>query len=198
MQRNLLGVLLALAMTASLSFAQDRYPKVSTSSNEYNHGEFGAFMDYFRLNNPVADDTNFYGAGGRIAINVFRHVQLEAEGAYDFEQNADIIAGGSFVTSPLRVAHFSFGPKFNVGTTGPVRFFVTTKGGLIDFSTDTNFGGQVTSIPTSDTFATFYPGAGIEFFAHWLGIRLEAGDEMYFDGGVNHNVRVTGGPVIRF
>jgi hypothetical protein len=197
MKQKVLGTLLALVLTAGMSLAQA--PKVSSSSNEYNHGEFGAFVNYFRLNNPSADDTNFYGVGGRIGVNVFRHVQLEAEGAYDFEQNVDIIGNVSgFTTSPTRVVHFMFGPKFNVGTTGPVRLFVTTKGGLIDFSTDANFGGQVTSIPTNDTFATFYPALGLEFFAHWLGVRFEAGDEMYFDGGVNHNVRVTGGPVIRF
>ena len=198
--KKLVGILLALAMSAMLSFADDRV-KVSSSSNEGNHGEVGAFINYFRLNNPSADDTNFYGVGARVGVNVSRHVQLEAEGAYDFAQNADIEDLndlGSFTRSSLRVAHFMFGPKFQVGTTGPVRFFVTAKGGLIDFSTDTSFAGQVTSIPTSDTFATFYPALGFEFFAHWLGVRFEAGDEMYFDGGTNHNVRVTAGPVFRF
>jgi hypothetical protein len=192
MKHNLFGVLLALLVLATASSGQD------SDNNKYNHVEIGAFMNYFRLNNPSGNDTNFYGAGGRIGFNVSRHVQLEAEGAYDFKQNADFLANGAFVTSPLRVVHLMFGPKFNVGTSGPVRFFLTAKGGLIDFSTDASFSGQVTSIPTGNTFATFYPGAGIEFFEHWLGIRLEAGDEMYFDGGVNHNVRVTGGPVIRF
>ena len=45
---------------------------------------------------------------------------------------------------------------------------------------------------------TFYPGGGIEFFVGWFGMRFEAGDEMFFDNGVNHNLRVTAGPVIRF
>jgi hypothetical protein len=195
--KKLLGILLALAMPASLCFADG--PKVSSQSNEGNHFEAGAFINYFRLNNPVSEDTNFYGVGARVGFNITRHVALEAEGAYDFAQNADIIGDVSgFVTSETRVVHFMFGPKFQIGTTGPVRFFVTAKGGLIDFSNNPSFPGEVTSLPTDGTFATFYPGVGFEFFAHWLGVRFEAGDEMYFDGGTNHNVRVTGGPVIRF
>ena len=195
---KLLGILLALAMPVSFSFA-DHYPKVTSESNEGNHGEIGAFANYFRFNNPAADDTNFWGIGGRVGFNVARHVQLEAEGAYDFAQNTDIIGNLSgFTTSPMNVVHFMFGPKFQAGTTGPVRFFVTAKGGLINFSTDANFAGQVTSIPTNDTLATFYPALGFEFFAQWLGIRFEAGDEMYFNGGVSHNARATAGPVIRF
>jgi len=92
-----------------------------------------------------------------------------------------------------------FGPKFQAGSTGPVRFFVTVKGGVINFSPDSSFAGQIEEITTSgDTFATFYPGLGFEFFAHWFGVRFEAGDEMYFNGGVNHNARATAGPVFRF
>ena len=201
--RNLLGILLALSMPVSFSFAydhDDHYPKVSSESSEGNHGTVGVFFNYFDLNNPVADDTHFYGIGGRVGFNIARHVQLEAEGAYDFEQNTDIFdAGlGAFVTSPVHVVHFMFGPKFQAGSTGPVRFFVTTKGGLIDLSLDSSFAGQIHGIPGTGTFATFYPALGFEFFAHWLGIRLEAGDEMYFNGGVNHNARVTAGPIFRF
>ncbi len=202
--KKLLGILLALAMPVSFSFAynhdDDHHPKVSSESNEGNHGEIGAFVNYFRLNNPVADDTNFYGVGGRVGFNISRHVALEAEGTYDFAQSTTLFDTGlfDFVTSDVRVVHFMFGPKFQAGSTGPVRFFVTAKGGLIDFSTDASFIGSVEGIPGADTFATFYPAVGFEFFAHWLGIRLEAGDEMYFNGGVNHNARVTAGPVIRF
>jgi hypothetical protein len=199
--KKLLGILLALAMSAGWCYA-DGHPKVSSDSNEGNHFEIGAFVNYFRLNNPVGDDTNFYGVGGRVAFNVTRHVQLEGEGAYDFAQSTAIedltIPPPNITTSDVRVIHFMFGPKFNVGTTGPVRFFVTAKGGLIDFSTDASFPGQIEGIPGPDTFATFYPALGFEFFAHWLGVRFEAGDEMYFNGGVNHNARVTAGPVIRF
>jgi hypothetical protein len=201
MKHNLFGASLVLLVLATALSAQNKYPKVSSESNEYNHAEIGAFVNYTLLHN--AGDTNFFGLGGRLGFNVARNVALEAEGAYDFSRDVDVnvnSGGGSVIVfrSGLRIAHFMFGPKFQWGTSGPVRVFVTAKGGLIDFSTDTNFGGQVTNIPTGGTDATFYPGGGIEFFSHWLGVRFEAGDEMYFDHGTNHNLRVTAGPVIRF
>jgi hypothetical protein len=49
-----------------------------------------------------------------------------------------------------------------------------------------------------DLNGAFYAGAGIEAFAGILGVRAEAGDEMYFDNGANHNLKITAGPVIRF
>jgi hypothetical protein len=194
MKLNLFGVSLALLVLATASFAQDTYPKV-TSGHDYDHGEIGAFINYTRLS--AAEDTNFYGVGGRIGFNVQQYVALEAEGAYDFEQNVQVSSLSS-TTSPLRIAHFMFGPKFQWGTSGPVRVFVTAKGGFENFSTNRSFSGQVTNIPNSETDATFYPGGGIEFFVGWFGMRFEAGDEMFFDNGVNHNLRVTAGPVIRF
>ncbi len=202
--KKLLGILLALTMPVSLALAEEHehhHPRVSSSSDEGNHGEVGVFINYFRFNNPVADDTNFYGVGARVGINIARHVQLEAEGAYDPQQNVTFedVFSAALTPAPVRVVHFMFGPKFQAGSTGPVRFFVTVKGGLINFSPDSSFAGQIEEITTSgDTFATFYPGLGFEFFAHWFGVRFEAGDEMYFNGGVNHNARATAGPVFRF
>jgi hypothetical protein len=43
-----------------------------------------------------------------------------------------------------------------------------------------------------------YPAVGIEGFAGPFGIRLEAGDEVYFDHGGHNNLRVTFGPQLRF
>jgi hypothetical protein len=195
MKRYLLGMALTL-MLVPASFAQ-----TVSSSNTYNHAELGAFVNYTLLHN--AGDTNFFGVGGRLGFNMNPSVQLEAEGAYDFQRyiNASVNGGNatfSSVRSGLRMAHFMFGPKFQFGGSGPVRVFVTAKGGLINFSTDTRFVGQVNNIPTGNTDGVFYPAGGIELFAGWLGMRFEAGDEMYFDNGANHNLRVTVGPTIRF
>jgi opacity protein-like surface antigen len=192
MKRNLLGLALAVAVLVPASFAQ-------SSSSAYNHAEIGAFVNYTRLHN--ANDTNFYGFGGRLGFNVTPHVQLEAEGAYDFQRNLDTqVSTGNFNSqrSKLRMAHFMAGPKFQFGTSGPVRVFVTVKGGLIDFSNDPNFGSQVSNIPFGNTKGVLYPGGGIEFYAGWLGLRFEAGDEIYFNNGGNHNLRITAGPTIRF
>jgi hypothetical protein len=45
---------------------------------------------------------------------------------------------------------------------------------------------------------TLYPGGGLEGQIGPVGLRLEAGDEIYFAGGTHHNVRVAFGPFIRF
>jgi hypothetical protein len=31
-----------------------------------------------------------------------------------------------------------------------------------------------------------------------FGLRVDGGDEIYFDGGARHNLKVTFGPVLRF
>jgi hypothetical protein len=193
MKRNLLAMTLAIGMLVPAAFAQ-------TSSSLYNHAEIGVFANYTRLHN--ADNSNFYGVGGRLGLNFNPNLQVEAEGAYDLQRNVDAqvnLGNGTFGSerSDLRMAHFLFGPKLQFGS-GPIRVFVTAKGGLINFSTDTHFIAQVNNIPTGNTDAVFYPGGGIEFYAGWLGLRFEAGDEIYFDNGANHNLRVTVGPTIRF
>jgi hypothetical protein len=43
-----------------------------------------------------------------------------------------------------------------------------------------------------------YPGAGVEGFWGPIGLRLEAGDEIYFDNGTRNNLKVTFGPTFRF
>jgi hypothetical protein len=194
MKRMLLGTALALAMLASSAYAQ----------GNYNHAEIGAFVNYTRLN--AADNTNFYGAGGRLGFNLSPGVQIEAEGAYDFSRDVNFSvntagggsASGGVVTSGLRMVHFLAGPKFQFGGSGPVHVFVTVKGGLIDFSSIKSFSGQINTIPNGSTNGVLYPAGGIELYAGWLGLRFEAGDEIYFNNGANNNLRVTAGPTIRF
>lgn len=43
----------------------------------------GGIRDYFRTN---ATGTNMFGVGGRVGVTVLPHVKLEAEMAYDFQQ----------------------------------------------------------------------------------------------------------------
>jgi hypothetical protein len=187
MKRIVLVMILAL-VAAPVVFAQGTPDK--------DHGEVGAFFNWTRLHN--ANDTNFYGVGGRVGFNVHPNVQIEGEMAYDFAKNFTITTS-SFTTSTrnLRMLHGLFGPKFQVGT-GAIRAFATVKGGFLNFSTDHNLANQFTGVPNGDTHGVFYPGGGIEAYAGWFGFRAEVGDEMYFDNGANHNLRVTVGPQIRF
>jgi hypothetical protein len=191
------GVLvLGLAALGPAASAQN------TSNDDKNHGNFGIYFDYTRLQHA---SFNMFGVGARLGINVHPHVVLEGEMAYDFErsQTATITSGGITNTfrSNLRLIHGLFGPK--IQTTGPVRVFAVLKGGILNFglggaATAGTFANQFGTLRDGDTNGVFYPGGGIEFNAGWLGIRLEAGDEIYFDNGANHNFKFMGGPQIRF
>lgn len=170
-----------------------------------NHGEVGAFADYFRLGQT---GTNFAGIGGRAAFNVVRNVQIEAEMAYDFNQvfteGFTNTTGGSVTTanSNLRVLHGLFGPKLQ--TSGRVRVFVTVKGGFANFRFDpepasfSTFMSSVSGLRANDVDAVLYPGGGVEAFLGPIGLRLEAGDEVIFANGGRSNWKVTFGPQLRF
>ena len=192
MKRILLVLMMcgALMVTPAL-FAQD--------DNNLNHGEIGAFFNFTRLNHA---SENFIGAGGRLGFNIAPNVQLEAEGAYDWNRNfssslTNVGGGTTVTTSKLRLVHGLFGPKIDF-THGAFRPFVVLKGGLLNFSGSNNVTGTFNGINGGDTNGVFYPGGGIEGFIGWFGVRVEAGDEIYFDNGANHNFRFTAGPQFRF
>jgi len=201
MKRVLLFIVAACLSTPSWIAAQ-------TSSPEYqnNHVEVGAFAEYFRLSAPDPD-INFVGVGGRLGFNVHPNIQMEAEMSYDFARNfTSTFSDGvnsQFVTTNLRPITALFGPKFQAGTSGPVRVFVTGKLGFVNFSSTnkeivTGFTSSVGSITTGDTKFALYPGGGIEGFWGPVGLRLEAGDEIYLDNGAQNNLRVSFGPTFRF
>jgi hypothetical protein len=109
------------------------------------------------------------------------------------------------VTTSLRPITGLFGPKLQFGTSGPVRAFVTGKLGFIDFSTSnpnnvtgSQFSNSVSGVGGAGTHLAFYPGGGVEGFFGPVGLRLEAGDEIYLNNGTYNNLRVTVGPTIRF
>ena len=166
-----------------------------------NQGEVGVFADYFRFHN--ANDLNMLGVGGRVSFNVHPHVALEVEGAYDFARTAHITVNG--LTNPVRAefraTHFLVGPQFSLGKGGPWRLYGTLKGGFVRFGVTpgaVTFGNFPTVLTNTDLNGVFYPAGGVEAFAGIFGIRAEIGDEMYFDNGANHNLRITAGPVFRF
>lgn len=178
-------------------------PAASAEDHDYNHGSFGVYFDYTRLQFAKL---NMFGVGGRIGFNFKPAIAIEAEMAYDFEQSATatITSGGITNTSRsnLRLIHGLIGPKIQ-STKGPIRIFVVLKGGLLNFgvggpATAGTFATQIGTIQDGDTHGVFYPGGGLEFNAGALGIRVEAGDEIFFQNGANHNFKFMGGPQIRF
>ena len=174
-------------------------------ANAQDHAEVGAFVDYFKLGET---NSNFVGVGGRAAFNIVPHIQIEAEMAYDFNQvfteGFTNTTSGAVTTenSNLRVLHGLFGPKFQ--TTGPVRVFVTVKGGFTDFRFDptpasfATFTSSVNNLRANNVDAALYPGGGVEAFLGPIGLRLEVGDEIIFVNGAHNNWKVSFGPQIRF
>jgi len=169
------------------------------------HFQVGAFGDYFRISQT---DTNLAGLGGRAAIKVFPHVMFEGEMSYDFEQafTEHCLSTGCTVTvanSNLKVLHGLAGPKI-IGGHGRLRPFLMVKGGIINFRLDprpasfTGFVSSVDNLRNNNVSGVLYPGGGIETHLGPFGLRLEAGDEIYFAGGTHHNPRVAIGPFLRF
>jgi hypothetical protein len=174
-------------------------------ARETDHAEVGVFADYFRLSD-LPTPINFVGVGGRAGFNVHPNVQIEAEMAYNFERNfTSTTSNGittNFVRTGLRPLSALFGPKFQTNR-GPFRAFVTFKAGLVNFSSTTKgavpgFTSAVSSVTTGNTHAAIFPGGGVEGFWGPFGLRLDAGDEIYFDNGAQNNLKMTFGPVFRF
>lgn len=204
------GLTVALALPLSLAAQVQNPPK---DTHTLNHGEIGVYGDLFRVSPKNAATVNFLGLGGRVGFNVHPNVALEAEMNYDFEQNYTTIAtsgstgsgSSTTITSTIRPLTGLFGPKFQVGTSGPFRAFVTGKVGFIEWSTSyraasgSSFTGAFDQFGNgSNTNFAAYPGGGIEGFFGPLGVRVEAGDEIWVNNGVYNNLRVTFGPTLRF
>jgi hypothetical protein len=169
------------------------------------HGEIGAFADYYRQNDPISPAINFMGLGGRAAFNVRPSIQIEGEMAYDFRRNyTNTFTNGittTLVPTKVRPLHGFFGPKFQTGS-GPFRVFLTGKVGFENFSVTnqsapTGFTNSV-GLTNGATYFAVYPGGGFEAFAGPIGIRAEAGDDVFFNKGGHNNLRITLGPQFRF
>lgn len=203
----IIGLGISLALPGWMATAQE--PRSAMGEN---HGEVGVYADYLRFA-PGSSTTNFVGVGGRVDFNFHPNVGLEAEMSYDFARNYTTVnttssgASGSttFVTSNVRPLTGLFGPKFQFGTSGPFRAFLTGKVGFIDFSTNNSgtvsgstFSNAVAGVGSGGTHLAVYPGGGLEGFIGPVGLRLDVGDEIYFNNGTYNNLRVTFGPEIRF
>ena len=170
------------------------------------HFQVGAYGDYFRI---TQTDTNLAGLGGRVGVRVFSHVMLEGEMSYDFQQTFTegftSTSGGTvtFQNSNLKVLHGLAGFKF-IGGHHAIRPFLSVKGGFINFNLDprpasfAGFTSTVDNLRKNNVSGVAYPALGVEGHLGPIGLRLEAGDEMYFAGGTHHNPRIAVGPFLRF
>ena len=188
----------AIAMALAL-FA----PSLKAQTSD--HIQVGIFADYFNLSR-TSPHINYVGIGGRAGFNVNPNVQIEAEMAYDFERNFTTTFSNGVSTQFVRVHSRPltalFGPKFQTHS-GPFRAFATFKVGFVNFSTSSEgalsgFTGALGNVTSGSTSAAIYPGVGVEGFWGPFGVRLDVGDNIYFDDGARNNLKITFGPTIRF
>jgi hypothetical protein len=177
------------------------------SAQETEHIQVGVFADYLRL---AQTDTNYAGLGVRVGVIAYHSVKLEGEMSYDFDQAftesfTDSTTGTITVRrTGMRTLHGEFGPKVNLGEHWHVHPFVTLKGGFVNFrlnnepATIGTFFSSVDNLRRKNVNGVLYPGGGLEGHLGPLGIRLDIGDEMYFNSGTHNNLRVAFGPYIRF
>lgn len=188
--------LLAILLCASVSQARGQ-----------GRMEAGLFLDY--LNVSEAGTPNF-GLGGSFGYRFRPRILLEGELAYDYGVNFnelyENITNGKVAAigrSSIGVTNVLFGPMLEPAH-GHFRPFVTLKGGLIDFRLSPSLlpysavASSVLGIRTSNVNAALYPGAGAEASLGPLGLCLEFGDLVYFNGGGHSNLRITFGPIVRF
>jgi hypothetical protein len=192
--RRLAPIIIFLATSPLLALAQKRV-------------EVGVFVDYVSISQT---NTNNFGLGGRFGYRIHRDVMMEGELGYDYGINFDEayrnIANGNLTAiehTSIGVTHGLFGPKLQPSG-GGLRPFVTLKAGFMDFRLSpsllpySNVASAVLGLRSSNVNAAIYPAAGIEAALGPLGLRLEAGDEIYFNAGAHHNLRITFGPIVRF
>jgi hypothetical protein len=169
------------------------------------HVEIGAYGDYLHVSQT---DANLAGLGGRLGFNVSPVLEFEAQMSYDFEQTfsegftSSGIESVGTAKSNLQVLQGLFGPK--IESHGPVKVFLTVKGGFIHFNLGQesgNFPGAVSTIENlraNNVSGMLYPGGGLEASLGPIGLRLDVGDDIYFNSGAHHNLSVSLGPVIHF
>jgi hypothetical protein len=169
--------------------------------------EVGVFLDYLGISQT---NTNNFGLGGRFGYRVHHDVMLEGELAYDYGVNFDAVyhdvTNGNITAiekTSIGVTHGLFGPKLQPGG-GGFRPFVTLKAGFVDFRLTpslipySDVVSAVSGIRTSNLNFALYPAGGVEANLGPVGLRLEFGDEVYFNNGAHNNLRITVGPQIRF
>jgi hypothetical protein len=170
------------------------------------HFQAGVYADYFRLSQT---ETNQTGLGARVGFKIAPYSMIEGEMSYDFSQAFNegfTDTGTGTITvqrTNLRILHGLFGPKFEPRH-GGIRPFFTVKGGFVDFRLDgrpatfDTFTSTVESLRSKNVSGVLYPGGGLEGHLGPVGLRLDVGDEIYFNDGTHHNLRVSFGPFFRF
>ncbi len=200
-----------MSRLSRLIFAVFLFTAISQAQSREEHRtsriEAGIFVDSLSISQTNTDNL---GLGFRVGYRVHESVILEGEVAYDYGLNFDEayrdIANGNIVAierTSIGVTHGLFGPTIK-RSGGHLHPLATLKAGFIDFRLSpsllpySSVASAILGLRTSNWNAALYPAAGIEATLGPLGLRLEAGDELYFNRGAHNNLRITFGPIIRF
>jgi hypothetical protein len=169
--------------------------------------EAGIFFDSLSISQT---STNNFGLGARFGYRIHPNVLLEGELAYDYGLNFNEayrnITNGDITaieSTSIGVTHGLIGPMLQPAH-GHFRPFATLKAGFIDFRLSpsllpySNVVSSVFGLRTSNVNAALYPAGGVEASLGPVGLRLELGDEIYFNRGGHNNLRIAFGPILRF
>ena len=169
--------------------------------------EAGIFLDSLGISQTTTDN---FGLGARFGYRIHPNVMLEGELAYDYGLNFDeayrnVTTGNitAIESTSIGVTHGLIGPMLQPAH-GRFRPFATVKAGFIDFRLSpsllpySDVVSSVFGLRTSNVNAAVYPAGGVEASLGPVGLRLEAGDEIYFNRGPHNNLRITFGPIVRF
>lgn len=165
----------------------------------------GVFADYFRSS---ATGTNMFGVGARGGVLIVPHITLEGELAFDFNRGFtdafdNTYGSVSFIDSGVRTLHALFGPRAT-WEHGPIHPFAELKFGFIDYSFNnlpigfTSFNNPIQNLRNQTLNLALLAGGGLEGKIGPVGLRLDVGDEMYFNHGAQQGLKLTFGPYLRF
>lgn len=201
-----LTLLLSFLLVASvpLALAQGRPNEHGAAHDRI---EAGVFLDYLGISQT---STNNFGLGARFGYRVYPSVMLEGEFAYDYGLNFDEayrnVVNGNIAAiehTSIGITQGLIGPRLQ-RSAGHLHPFATLKVGFADFRLSpsllpySNVASSILGLRTSNLNTALYPGAGVSATVGPLGLRFEAGDEVYFNRGSHHNLRITFGPILRF
>lgn len=197
-------IALVLFLFLSSAFAQSGGYENRGASDRI---EAGVFLDYLGISQT---STNNFGLGARFGCRVRPGVMLEGELAYDYGLNVgeayrNVTNGNiaAFEQTSIGVTQGLVGPKLQ-RSGGHLHPYATLKAGFADFRLSpsllpySNVASSILGLRTSNLNAALYPAAGVSATVGPFGLRLEAGDEIYFHSGPHHNLRITFGPILRF
>ena len=167
-----------------------------------------AFLDFLGISQTK---TNNFGLGGRFGYRIHRRIMLEGELAYDYGINFNEaireVSNGNIAAiqrTSIGVTHGLLGPKLQPARERGFHPFLTAKAGFMDFRLSPSLlplpplASTLIGLRTSNLNFALYLAGGMEPAFGPLGLRLELGDEIYFNNGAHNNLRITFGPILRF